>query len=73
MISLFSAMTWILRVHVNRGSDYTLSKGLDVWGIKLRKRKRPLNSKLTLGQLDMVVTIFGAFCGFASCVSGPHP
>jgi hypothetical protein len=61
MISLFLAMTQILRVHVNKVSDDTLLEGWYVWGIKLRKRKRPLNSKLTLGQPNMVVTILEPF------------
>jgi hypothetical protein len=50
------AMTGFLQVHVSRGSDDNLLEGLDVWGIKPRKRKGPLNSNLTLGQLDATAT-----------------
>jgi hypothetical protein len=53
------AMTGFLQVHVSRGSDDNLLEGLDVWGIKPRKRKGPLNSKLTLGQPDAAATTSG--------------
>jgi len=57
-------------VHVSRGNDI-FSKGLDVWGIKPRKRKRPLNSKLTLGQLNMAITVLGPFVDLLIALVAP--
>ncbi len=56
---------------VSKGNDDILSEGLDVWGIKPRKRKRPLNSKLTLGQPNMAVTILGPFMDLLVALVAP--